>query len=84
MHCVSVPPLVVSHLEDGDLDGDDHAGLVRGPGVVLLAEHHDVHTLSSGGTGQGEKKDSGEAKGFRSPSRRSEGWFLRVRVQVGH
>jgi len=34
-----------AHLEDGDLDGDDGARLVLGPGVVLLAEHHDVHTL---------------------------------------
>ena len=43
-----------THLEDGDLDGDDHAGLVLGPGVVLLAEHHDVHTLEEEGGGGGE------------------------------
>ena len=35
-----------AHLEDGDLDGDDHAGLVRRARVVLLAEHHDVHALA--------------------------------------
>ena len=35
-----------AHLEDGDLDGDDGARLVLGPGVVLLAEHHDVHALA--------------------------------------
>ena len=40
-----------AHLEDGDLDGDDGARLVLGPGVVLLAEHHDVHTLGKEGKG---------------------------------
>ena len=31
-----------AHLKDGDLDGNDRARLILGPGVVLLAEHHDV------------------------------------------
>ena len=49
-----------AHLKDGDLDGDDHARLILGPGVVLLAEHHDVHTL---GRRKGRERRDGQRSG---------------------
>ena len=36
-----------AHIEDGDLDGDDVAGLLGRLGIVFLAERHDVHTLGT-------------------------------------
>lgn len=30
---------------DGNFDGNDIAGLVRSPGIVILTESHDIHTL---------------------------------------
>ena len=45
-----------AHLEDGDLDGDDGARLVLGPGVVLLAEHHDVHAVLTEGRAHGRRR----------------------------
>ncbi|CAL9758330.1 unnamed protein product [Musa acuminata subsp. burmannicoides] len=38
-----------AHVEDGDFNGDHVAGLVGGPGVVLLAEGHDVNALGTQG-----------------------------------
>ncbi|THU74769.1 hypothetical protein C4D60_Mb04t36920 [Musa balbisiana] len=38
-----------AHVEDGDFNGDHVAGLVGGPGVVLLAEGHDVDALGTQG-----------------------------------
>lgn len=64
--CMS-PHIPLTHLEDGNLDGDNHAGLVGGPGVVLLAEHHDVHTLFERA---GEKEKATERVSGHSPRRR--------------
>ena len=35
-----------THVKDGDSHGDDLPHFVRGLGVVLLAEGHDVHALT--------------------------------------
>ena len=56
-----------AHLKDGDLDGNDRARLILGPGVVLLAEHHDVHTLGrrKGREGRdGQRSGKSKARGL--------------------
>lgn len=45
-----------AHIEDGDLDGDDVAGLLGRLGIVFLAERHDVHTLGTKRRADGRRR----------------------------